>query len=63
MAKKIIALPDQNLRVSVLFTDVTITLSTRSSYEAQVLYEDIVERLQSGETIGIESTAPKKGKP
>lgn len=54
-------LPNRGLRISVMFNDVTITIGADSAYEAQVLFEDIVDRLKKGETISLEASAYKEG--
>lgn len=43
-----------------MFDCVTITLGARSEYEARVLYDDIVERLQDGQKISLECSNFKK---
>ena len=49
-AKKII--------LGVLFDTVKIELVCHNDYEAQVLYDDLVERLQAGQEISIDPVAP-----
>lgn len=41
----------KKVAISVLFDTVTIEIITGDDYEAQVLYDDITERLQKGEGI------------
>lgn len=43
-----------------MFDCVTITIGANSVYEARVLYDDIVERLQSGQKISLECSNFKK---
>lgn len=43
----------RKLAVSVLFDTVSIEVICGDEYEAQVLYDDIIERMQSGEGISL----------
>lgn len=45
--------------VSVLFDIVKIELSCGSDYAAQVLYDDLVQRLEAGEEISITPGPPQ----
>jgi hypothetical protein len=51
------AKPVRKLALSVLFDTVTIEVICGDDYEAQVLYDDLVERMQAGEgiTLSVES--------
>lgn len=53
--KKILAeLPDKKIAVSVMFDVVKIEIICGDIYLAQVMYDDIIERLQRGdEDVGI----------
>jgi hypothetical protein len=46
----------QKIRVSVMVDTVTISLVCRGDYEAQVLFEDIVQRLKAGEELCIDAS-------
>lgn len=41
----------KKLAISVLFNTVSVEIICADGYEAQVLYDDLVERMQSGEGI------------
>lgn len=49
-----------NISVSVIFSAVRIEIWCRGEYEAQVLFDDLVSRLQSGQEITIEPTPADK---
>ena len=44
---------NKKLAVSVLFVVVKIEVICGDDYEAQVLYDDLIERLQAGEGISL----------
>lgn len=48
----------RKLAVSVLFDTVSIEVICGDDYEAQVLYDDLIERLQAGENITLSVTLP-----
>jgi hypothetical protein len=43
----------KKVEVAVIFDSVQITIHCGDDYEAQVLYDDIVERLAAGESLSI----------
>lgn len=46
-----------NISVSVLFDTVKIEISCGDDYAAQVLFDDMVERLEAGQEINIKPSA------
>jgi hypothetical protein len=52
----------KKLAVSVLFDTVSVEIICGDEYEAQVLFDDIVERMQSGEGISL-GVEPKEATP
>ena len=51
----------QNISVSVFLNTVKIEIECGGDYEAQVLFEDLIERLQDGQEISITPTRPDRG--
>lgn len=45
----------QRVRVSVQFDTVSIQFPCKDEYEAQVLYDDIIERIQDGQELTIKA--------
>lgn len=43
-----------NIAITVLWDTVKIEITCSSDYEAQVLFDDLVERFETGQTISIE---------
>lgn len=54
MAETIVHAP--NISLSVLFGRVQIEIDCKSDYEAQVLFDDLTERLEAGQEISIKPT-------
>lgn len=50
-----------SINVSVVFSTVRLEIECKSEYEAQVLYEDVVERLTNGGQLGITPGKPQRG--
>jgi len=44
---------DKKIAISVMFDIVKIEIAVGDDYEAQVLYDDLIERMQSGEGISL----------
>ena len=57
MTEKLVV--SRKVAVSVLFDSVTIELDCGDAYEAQVLYDDLIQRLQSGEGITLSLSQPE----
>lgn len=53
----------KKMAVSVLFDTVTVEIICGDDYLAQVLYDDIVERMQSGQGISLGLVGPCVAKP
>jgi hypothetical protein len=58
MSAKIQKLGGKKLALSVLFDTVAIEIICGDDYEAQVLYDDLVERMQKGEGITVSVEQP-----
>jgi hypothetical protein len=52
----------KKVAVSVRFDTVTLEVICGDEYEAQVLYDDLVERLRSGEGISLSLGQPESAK-
>ncbi len=59
-AKKGAALVGRKMAISVLFDVVSVEIICGDDYEAQVLYDDITERLQKGDGISLSVRQPSK---
>jgi hypothetical protein len=46
-------IPTNKIQLSVLFNTVRIELVCAGDYDAQVLFDDLIERLKSGERLSI----------
>ena len=60
MAIKAASRVGESLSVSVQGDFVSIQIACRDLYEAQVLFDDLVERLQSGESICLSALVEKR---
>ena len=49
----------KKIAVSVMFDTVKVEIICGDDYEAQVLYDDLIERLRSGEGISLSVLSPK----
>jgi hypothetical protein len=49
----------KKIAVSVIFDTVKLEIICGDDYEAQVLYDDLIERLRSGEGISLSVLSPK----
>jgi hypothetical protein len=51
--KQMVDLVGKRLSIGVIFDTVTVQIICGSDYEAQVLHDDIMERIRSGEGVAI----------
>lgn len=49
-----------NISLTVLFDTVKIEIACADDYQAQVLFDDLAERLESGQEISIKPGGPEK---
>lgn len=50
----------RKIQIGILFDTVTLSIHCGSEYEAEVFYDDLIERMKAGEGFSIAVPAPHK---